>query len=191
MGVWLAAFGLSSAALAVIGHRMARSVGRLRAALTRIRANDDEATQLAHASAGGLDGLQRELDDMHRGVERRELRLKTAYEVVQQENAVNRNLAQQLTRSQRIARIGSWEWQRASNSVVCSSEMFRILGVTPGPFNPRPAVIQNLVHKDDRRVLDRWLVQLARGKLVAGYRRAHPWAGRRIAPCARARRSRC
>ena len=164
----LAAFGLSSAALAVIGHRMARSVARLRAALTRIRANDDEATQFPHASAGGLDGLQRELDDMHRGVERRELRLKTAYEVAQQENAVNRNLAQQLTRSQRIARVGSWEWQRASNSVVCSSEMFRILGVTPGSFNPRPAVIQNLVHKDDRRALDRWLVRLARGKLSQG-----------------------
>jgi diguanylate cyclase (GGDEF)-like protein len=164
----LAAFGLSSAALAVIGHRMARSVARLRAALKRIRANDDEATEFPDAAASGLDGLQRELDDMHRGVERRELRLKTAYEVAQQENAVNRNLAQQLTRSQRIARIGSWEWQRAGNSVVCSSEMFRILGVTPGSFSPRPAVIRNLVHKDDRRALDRWLVHLARGKVSQG-----------------------
>ena len=170
IGPWtyvLAAFALSSAALAFIGRRMTRSVASLRAVLARIRAHDEEATPFANR-ATGLDGLQRELDDMHRSIERRELRLKTAYEVAQQENAVNRDLAQQLARSQRIARIGSWEWERATNSVICSSEMFRMLGVTPGRFNPRPSVIQNLVHKDDRRALDRWLVQLARGKVAQG-----------------------
>jgi diguanylate cyclase (GGDEF)-like protein/PAS domain S-box-containing protein len=163
-----AALGLSCAAMAVVCSRMARSVAGLRVALTRFRANGDEATAFRDARSTGLDGLQRELDDMHRRVTRREQKLKTAYEVAEQENAANRNLAQQLTRSQRIARIGSWEWERASNSVVCSSEMFRILGLNPAQFSLRPMALQNLVHKDDRRALDRWLVRLARGNVLQG-----------------------
>jgi diguanylate cyclase (GGDEF)-like protein len=164
----LGALGLSCAALAVVGLRMGRLFAGLQAALTRFRAYTDEATSFSEARATGLDGLQRELDDMHRRLTRREQRLKTAYEVAEQENAANRSLAQQLARSQRIAGIGSWEWERASNRVGCSSEMFRILGVNPAQFRLTPKAIQNLVHRDDRRALARWLVRLARGKVLRG-----------------------
>jgi len=164
----LSALGLSCAALAVISVRMTRSVAALRAALTRIRANIDEPTPFSDARANGLDGLRRELDDMHRRVTRREQRLKTAYEVAAQESATNCDLAQQLARSQRIAGIGSWEWERASNRVTCSGEMFRILGVNPAQFKLTPKAIQNLVHKEDRRTLVRWLARLARGKVMPG-----------------------
>jgi diguanylate cyclase (GGDEF)-like protein len=164
----LAALGLSSAALAVVGRRMARSVAGLRGALTRFGASRDEAAPFADASSTGLDGLQRGLDNMHRRFARREQKLKAAYELAEHENAASRKLAQQLTRSQRIARIGSWEWERTSNSVVCSGDVFRILGVTPAQFSPRPTAILKLVHKDDRRTFGRWLVQLARGNVMQG-----------------------
>jgi diguanylate cyclase (GGDEF)-like protein len=164
----LAALGLSSLALAVVGRRMARSVAGLRAALTRFGASRDEATPFADASSTGFDGLQRGLDTMHRRYARREQKLKAAYEMVEHENAASRKLAQQLTRSQRIARIGSWEWERATNSVVCSGDVFRILGANPAQFSPRPKANLNLVHKDDRRTFGRWLVQLARGKVMQG-----------------------
>ena len=164
----LVALGLSCAGLVAVGWRMARSVAGLRAALARFCAKSDEATPFDDLKSTDLVGLQLELDDMHRRVTRREQKLKTAYEVAEHENAANRNLALQLTRSQRIARIGSWEWERASNGIVCSSEMFRILGVNSAQFSPHPTAIQNLVHKDDRRALVRWLVQLARGNVLPG-----------------------
>ena len=164
----VAALGLSCAALAVVSWRMARSVAGVRAALARFRASSDEAAPFRDARSTGLDGLQRELDDMQRRVTRREQRIKTAFEAAEHQNAANRKLAQQLTRSQRIAGIGSWEWERASNSVVCSSEMFRILGVNPAQFSPHPKAIRSLVHQDDRRALGRWLIRLARGKVLQG-----------------------
>ena len=133
----LAALGLSSAALVVVGFRLSRSVAGLRAA-------------------------------MYRRVARREEKLKAAYQVAEDENAASRKLAQQLTRLQRIARIGSWEWDRASNNVVYSGDVFRILGVNPVQFSPRPKAILNLVQKDDRRAFGRWLVQLARGDVLQG-----------------------
>ena len=164
----LAAIGLSSAALAVVGRRMARSVAGLRAAVGRFGASRDEATPFADTRSTGLDGLQRGLDRMSRRVARREKRLKAAYKAAERENAASRNLAKQLTRSQRIARVGSWEWERATNNVVCSGEVYRILGVNPARFSPRPAAIQNLVHKDDRRAFGRWLVRLVRGNILEG-----------------------
>jgi len=174
-GGWISAFtyafaalGLSSAALAVVGRRMARSVAGLRAALGRFGANGDKATLFTDTRSTGLDGLQRGLDRMSRQVASREKRLKAAYEVAERENAASRNLAKQLTRSQRIARVGSWEWERATNNVVCSGEVFRILGVNPARFSPLPAAIQNLVHKDDRRAFGRWLVRLVRGNILEG-----------------------
>jgi diguanylate cyclase (GGDEF)-like protein/PAS domain S-box-containing protein len=164
----LAALGISGVALALIGRRIARSVARLRATLTRFGADREESTLLADAKSAGLDGLQRGLDNMHRRVARREQRLKAAYKVAEDESAANRSLAQQLSRSQRIARIGSWEWKRASNSIAWSDEAFRILGVNPAQFSPRPSEIRNLVHEEDRRAFGRWLLQLARGKVLQG-----------------------
>src|SRR5260370_18072886 len=165
MGGWISAFayvlaaiGLSSGGLAVVGRRMARSVAGLRAAVGRFAASRDEAAPFTDTRSTGLDGLQRGLDRMSRRVVRREKRLKAAYKAAERENAASRNLAKQLTRSQRIARVGSWEWERATNNVVCSGEVFRILGVNPARFSPRPTAIQNLVHKDDPRAFGHCLL---------------------------------
>jgi diguanylate cyclase (GGDEF)-like protein len=163
-----AALGMSSAALFVVGRRMARSVAGLRAVLTRFGASRDEATNVADAKSTGLDGLQRGLDNMYRRVARREEKLKAAYKVAEHESAASRSLAQQLSRSQRIARIGSWEWERVSNTIQCSSEASRILGADPTQSSPSPAAMRNLVHEEDRRPFRRWLAQLARGNVSHG-----------------------
>ena len=164
----LGALGLSCAALAVVGLRMARSVAGLRATLTRLRFDADEAASLGDAGPTDLEGLLRELDDVQRRITLREQRVRSASEVAAQENAAARRLAEQLARSQRIAGIGSWEWERASGRIACSGEMFRILGVNPETFKLTPRAIQNLVHRDDRRALARWLVRLARGNVLQG-----------------------
>jgi hypothetical protein len=128
----LLVLALSCMAIAVIGRRIARSVAALRAALTRFRAGRDEPSRRlgaanAEAESTELVSLQRGLENMYRRVARREQRLKAAYEAAESESAASRSLAQQLARTQRIARIGNWEWARASNNVVCSGEVFRIL----------------------------------------------------------------
>ena len=175
MGGWISALaygftslGISCAALFVLGRRMARSVAKLRATLTLFGAGRDDDTALTEGRSTGLDGLQRGLDNLHRRVARREQRLKAAYKVAEDENAANRSLTQQLRRSQRIARVGSWEWDRTSNNIVCSDEALRILGVNPGQLNPRPTEIRNLIHAEDRRAFGRWLVQLAGAKVLQG-----------------------
>ena len=164
----LAALGLSSAAVVIVGRRMARSVAELRAALARFGASRNSAKPFADTKSTGLVGLHHGLDKMYRRVARREKRLKAAYKAAELENAASRDLAKQLTRSQRIARIGSWEWERASNGVACSGEVFRILGVNPAQFSLRPTALRRLVHEDDRRAFGRWLVQLARGNVSEG-----------------------
>ncbi len=170
----LLALGLSCAAIAIIGRRIARSIAGLRTALMRFRAGtDDSGTKVGVAARAGADStelvsLQRGLDRMYRRVARREQRLKAAYEEAERESIASRNLAQQLTRSQRIARIGNWEWERASNNVVCSGEVFRILGVSAAQVGLRPAAILRLLHRQDRAPFKRWLLRFARGKVSKG-----------------------
>jgi diguanylate cyclase (GGDEF)-like protein len=170
----LLALALSCAAIVVIGRRIARSVAALRAALTRFRAGGDELSPhlgagKAEAKSTELVSLQRGLDNMYRRVARREQRLKAAYEAAESESAASRSLAQQLARTQRIARIGNWEWERASNSVVCSGEVFRILGVNATQIGLRPDAMLHLLHTEDRRPFKRWLVRLARGIVLPGH----------------------
>jgi diguanylate cyclase (GGDEF)-like protein/PAS domain S-box-containing protein len=167
----LLVLALSCMAIAVIGRRIARSVAALRAALTRFRdGRDDPSRRIgagkAEPGSTELISLQRGLENMYRRVARREQRLKAAYEAAESESAASRSLAQQLSRTQRIARIGNWEWARASNSVVCSGEVFRILGVNAAQIALRPEAILRLIHADDRRSFKRWLVRLARGKVL-------------------------
>ncbi len=56
----------------------------------------------------------------------------------------------QLANAQRIARLGYWEWQTASDELVCSEQVCRILGRPAGePLLPRSAYLE-LVHPADR-----------------------------------------
>ena len=170
----LLALFLSCAAIAIIGRRIARSIARLRTALMHFRATPDASrpdrgdAARTDANSTELVSLQRGLDRMYRRVARREQRLKAAYEEAEREIVASRNLAQQLTRSQRIARIGNWEWERASNNVVCSGDVFRIMGVSAAQVGLRPAAMLRLVHEQDRRPFKRWLLRFLHGKTSTG-----------------------
>lgn len=55
----------------------------------------------------------------------------------------------QLDRAQRITHVGSWVWTKATNSVVWSDELYRILGMPVGA----PVTIEShieAIHPDDR-----------------------------------------
>src|SRR5437764_7713229 len=79
-----------------------------------------------------------------------------------------RRVAGQLARIQRIARVGSWEWERAADSLICSSEVYRILEVDAEQFRPRLAALRSLIHGDDWSAFRQWLIWLARGVVLKG-----------------------
>jgi PAS domain S-box-containing protein len=59
-----------------------------------------------------------------------------------------------LSRAQAIAKLGSWEWDPATDGIVCSKENFNIFGIDPercsGNFT---ALVGNLVHPEDRTLV--------------------------------------
>jgi signal transduction histidine kinase/CheY-like chemotaxis protein len=63
---------------------------------------------------------------------------------------------QLLSDSQRIARIGSWRWDR-DGRFTCSDETFRTLGVDPNSFVLTAESFAGLLHPNDRALLTGWL----------------------------------
>jgi PAS domain S-box-containing protein len=59
-------------------------------------------------------------------------------------------LARRLAEAQRLAHLGSWEWEIEANTVSVSDEMYRILGVEPEAFPWTFETSFALVHPDDR-----------------------------------------
>ncbi len=164
----LVALTLSCVALALLGRRWSRAIAEMRTTLQLFGVSGDEKHARIEAQSPGLEGLRRSLESVHRRVGRRVNKLKEARDAAELDADANRTLVQQLTRTQRIARVGGWEWERGSEAIVCSAEVYRILGVDDASFRPRPASIQTFIHSDDRRAFRRWLIKLARGAEVEG-----------------------
>src|SRR5918998_539638 len=58
-----------------------------------------------------------------------------------------------LAEAQRIARLGSWEWNVKTGKVSWSDETFRIYGYEPKEFVPTLDKLMELVHLDDRELV--------------------------------------
>jgi len=61
-----------------------------------------------------------------------------------------------LSRAQAIAKLGSWEWDPATDQVSCTDEIFNIFGIDREGFSGSfAALVQDIVHPEDReRVLE-------------------------------------
>jgi diguanylate cyclase (GGDEF)-like protein/PAS domain S-box-containing protein len=59
-----------------------------------------------------------------------------------------------LAEAQRLARLGSWEWDIPANQVTWSDELFRIYGLRPGEVEPTYEGFLERVHPDDRDSVD-------------------------------------
>jgi len=69
-----------------------------------------------------------------------------------------------LAQAQKVAHVGSWEFDLATQEIAWSDETFRIYGLAPGQPTPTLTEHQQKIHPEDRRVLDTTVHQLARGK---------------------------
>ncbi len=65
-----------------------------------------------------------------------------------------RRTRDQLADAQRLAKIGSWEWDIPADRVSWSDELFRIYGFEPGAFTPSYESFLERVHPDDRDSVD-------------------------------------
>ena len=69
--------------------------------------------------------------------------------------AALRSSEARLTEAQEVARLGTWQWDGANNELWWSDELYRIFGVDPASFQlSYPAFLQ-LVHPDDRSLIER------------------------------------
>jgi PAS domain S-box-containing protein len=64
-----------------------------------------------------------------------------------------------LAEAQRVARIGSWEWNTSANHVVWSDELYRLYGLAPQSIEMTVASFLELVHPADREALKQAVVQ--------------------------------
>ncbi len=60
-----------------------------------------------------------------------------------------------LKEAQRLAHVGSWELELATNHLVWSDEIFRIFETDPGHFDASYEAFLNAIHPDDRGAVDR------------------------------------
>lgn len=61
-----------------------------------------------------------------------------------------RRIGENLAEAQRIAHLGSWEWDIEGNRLSWSDEMYRIFGVDPRQFGASFEAFLEAVHPDDR-----------------------------------------
>jgi len=69
-----------------------------------------------------------------------------------------------LAEAQRVAHVGSWEWDVATRQVFWSEEQYRLFGFVPDEFPASYDRFMASVHPDDRKRVRKWLK-----KLVAGH----------------------
>jgi PAS domain S-box-containing protein len=60
----------------------------------------------------------------------------------------------QLLESQRVAKLGSWEWDIVQNKITWSDELYNIFGVTPSEFEASYEAFLSMVHPGDKDKLD-------------------------------------
>ncbi|HZD10309.1 MAG TPA: GAF domain-containing protein [Candidatus Binatia bacterium] len=80
-------------------------------------------------------------------------RLKTALDRLRRSETM-------LAEAQRVAHLGSWEWEIASDTLTWSDELYRVYGVSPEGFTPTYERFLQMVHPEDRERVDR-VVQTA------------------------------
>jgi PAS domain S-box-containing protein len=73
-----------------------------------------------------------------------------------------RKVGAQLVDAQRVAHIGSWEWDIATDTVSWSDETYRIMGFEPQEIPVTYATFLNCLHPDDRAHIDEAVQQASR-----------------------------
>ncbi len=74
-------------------------------------------------------------------------------ERVQAEEAL-RESERRLTNAQRLAQVGSWDWDVQTDEVEWTEEVYRIFGLDPEEFHPQIDSIKNRFYTDDQKLFE-------------------------------------
>lgn len=69
-----------------------------------------------------------------------------------------------LNKAQRIANIGSWDRDVARDTLAWSENVYRIFGFEPFSFQPDHTSFMNVIHPDDRQMVEHAFQNLLKGK---------------------------
>ena len=104
-----------------------------------------------------VQSLQRRLDRERRArLEVEAIAEKAASEQHEMVQALHQR-EQQLAEAQRVANLGSWEWDIAADRVAWSDELYRIFGLKPHELEPTYEGYLAHVHPDDVAVVNGWV----------------------------------
>jgi len=92
------------------------------------------------------EALKKAHDNLEKLVEERTKQLETAYNRLKESE-------KGLAEAQRMAHIGNWSWNIATNELFCSDEVYRIFGLNPQEFKVIYDLFLSYVHPDDRDYL--------------------------------------
>lgn len=81
------------------------------------------------------------------------------------ENALREREAS-LAFAQRVAHLGSWEWDLASGKVRWSDEVYRIWGFAPGTFEPSFDTFLASIHPDDRELVEKFVAAALQNEVL-------------------------
>lgn len=92
-----------------------------------------------------------------RTAELREMNASLGREINERKRAeeVLRKSEASLSEAQRIAQLGSWDWDIVKNRLQWSDEIYRIFGLTPQSFGATFETFLDSVHPDDRRFVEK------------------------------------
>ena len=68
-----------------------------------------------------------------------------------------------LAQAQKIAHLGSWEWDLINDKRMWSDELYRILGHKPQSITPSNEAIMKRIHPDDREYVEKIITKLVNG----------------------------
>lgn len=67
-----------------------------------------------------------------------------------------------LARAQRVARLGSWDWDLRTDEVTRSAELLHLFGLEPGDVSPQRWSMRDHIHPNDREAVERTVDEAAR-----------------------------
>jgi len=106
---------------------------------------DDELEALAQAFDQRTDALQVYSDDLEKQVSQR--------------TAALEETANNLNEAQRLAAIGSYNWDIVTGKLIWTEEHYRLVGLEPFSVEPTYEVFINAVHEDDREMVNQAIKQ--------------------------------
>lgn len=128
-----------------VDYRIALPDGSLRAIHVRARVTHDASGKPVRMAGTVLDITERKRIE----AELRSQNSRIEAEVARRTAELAASEAR-LAEAQKVARMGSWEWEVGSDSVVWSDQQYRLFGFEPRACEPTYETVIERVHPDDR-----------------------------------------